>query len=120
MLIGHSSVSGKLRSLLEAVDHRFIQNEERVDSLDDLVLTDIGDLLLSLEARAPAQDFIPLANICAWVDKNWIDGVIKGIESGSQSSSTWLRKFTTGRASDYLLMAAVGMLIIVGILWGVA
>ena len=66
-----------------------------------------------------AKTILPLAKISAWVDKNWIDGVIKGIESGSQSTSTWLRQFTTGRASDYLLMAAIGMLAIVGILWGV-
>ncbi|HJM40708.1 MAG TPA: NADH-quinone oxidoreductase subunit L [Candidatus Thalassarchaeaceae archaeon] len=67
-----------------------------------------------------SRTLMPLAAICAWIDKNWVDGVIKGIESGSQSTSTWLRQFTTGRASDYLLMATVGMLIIVGILWGVA
>ena len=66
-----------------------------------------------------AKTIVPLAKISAWIDKNWIDGVIKGIESGSQSTSTWLRQFTTGRASDYLLMAAIGMLAIVGILWGV-
>ena len=66
-----------------------------------------------------AKTILPLAKISAWIDKNWIDGVIKGIESGSQSTSTWLRQFTTGRASDYLLMAAIGMLAIVGILWGV-
>ena len=66
------------------------------------------------------KTILPLATICAWIDKNWVDGVIKGIESGSQSTSTWIRQFTTGRASDYLLMAAVGMLVIIGILWGVA
>jgi len=66
-----------------------------------------------------ARTLLPLATICAWIDKNWVDGVIKGIESGSQSTSTWLRQFTTGRASDYLLMATIGMLVIVGILWGV-
>ena len=96
--------------------------------------TDVGDLATggfatALHNRLYIDDayewvisrtLMPLANICAWIDKNWVDGVIKGIESGSQSTSTWLRQFTTGRASDYLLMAAVGMLIIVGILWGVA
>ena len=66
------------------------------------------------------KTILPLAAICAWIDKNWVDGVIMGIESGSQSTSTWIRQFTTGRASDYLLMAAVGMLVIIGILWGVA
>ena len=66
-----------------------------------------------------ARTLLPLATICAWIDKNWVDGVIKGIESGSQSTSTWLRQFTTGRASDYLLMATIGMLVIVGVLWGV-
>ena len=66
-----------------------------------------------------SKTLLPLANISAWIDKNWVDGVIKGIERGSQWISTWLRQFTTGRASDYLLMTAIGMLIFVGILWGV-
>ena len=96
--------------------------------------TDVGDLATggfatALHNRLYIDDayewvisrtLMPLATISAWVDKNWIDGVIKGIESGSQWMSTWIRQFTTGRASDYLLMAAVGMLVIVGILWGVA
>lgn len=66
-----------------------------------------------------SKTLLPLANISAWIDKNWVDGVIKGIERGSQWLSTWIRQYTTGRASDYLLMTAIGMLIFVGILWGV-
>jgi hypothetical protein len=34
--------------------------------------------------------------------------------------SVWIRNLTTGRASDYLLMASIGVLAITGILWGVA
>ena len=30
-----------------------------------------------------SKTLLPLANISAWVDKNWVDGVIKGIERGS-------------------------------------
>jgi hypothetical protein len=66
-----------------------------------------------------SKTLLPLANISAWIDKNWVDGIIKGIERGSQWLSTWIRQYTTGRASDYLLMTAIGMLIFVGILWGV-
>ena len=104
-----------------------------VDLSGSMGHTDVGELAeggfaQALHNRLYIDDFyeyliaktiVPLANICAWIDKNWVDGVIKFIESGSQSTSTWLRQFTTGRASDYLLMAAVGMLVIVGLLWGV-
>jgi NADH-quinone oxidoreductase subunit L len=69
-----------------------------------------------------AKTIIPLGAACAWVDRVIIDGLgIKFlIENGTQSISTTVRSLTTGRASDYLLMAAIGMLAIVFILWGVA
>jgi len=63
---------------------------------------------------------MPFAMLAAWFDRRAVDGVIKGIESGSQSMSVWIRSLTTGRASDYLLMASIGVLAITGILWGVA
>jgi NADH-quinone oxidoreductase subunit L len=67
-----------------------------------------------------AKTIIPLAVIAAWFDKRGVDGVIKGIECGSQSASTWIRSLTTGRASDYILMTVIGMMAVLGILWGVA
>ncbi|MDP6906426.1 MAG: NADH-quinone oxidoreductase subunit L [Candidatus Thalassarchaeaceae archaeon] len=67
-----------------------------------------------------AKTILPLSAISAWFDRRGVDGVIKGIESGSQAASTWIRQLTTGRASDYILMTALGMLALVGILWGVA
>lgn len=67
-----------------------------------------------------AKTIIPLSLMAAWFDKRGVDGVIKGIESGSQAASCWIRQITTGRASDYILMTAIGMLLLVGILWGFA
>jgi NADH-quinone oxidoreductase subunit L len=67
-----------------------------------------------------AKTIMPFAMLAAWFDRRAVDGVIKGIESGSQSISVWIRNLTTGRASDYLLMASIGVLAITGILWGVA
>jgi len=63
---------------------------------------------------------IPLAGLSAWFDKNVIDGVIKQIESNSASGSVQVRRITTGSARDYILMAAVGMLSIFALLWGVS
>ncbi len=67
-----------------------------------------------------ARTVVPLGNLLAWFDKSGIDGVIKGIESGSQASSSWIRLMTTGSARDYILMAAVGALCIFALLWGMA
>ena len=53
-------------------------------------------------------------------DKNVIDGVIKKIESGSQSISKVVRSMTTGSARDYILMVSVGAIVIFFLLWGVA
>ena len=53
-------------------------------------------------------------------DKNVVDGVIKKIESGSQSISKVVRSLTTGSARDYILMVSVGALAIFFLLWGVA
>ena len=49
---------------------------------------------------------VPIGLGAALFDKKGIDGVIKGIESGSQSTSTWVRKLTTGSARDYIMMVA--------------
>ncbi|MEC8249158.1 MAG: proton-conducting transporter membrane subunit, partial [Candidatus Thermoplasmatota archaeon] len=56
----------------------------------------------------------------AETDKNVVDGVIKKIESGSQSISKVVRSMTTGSARDYILMVSVGALAIFFLLWGVA
>ena len=63
---------------------------------------------------------IPLASIAAWFDKNVIDGVIKRVESNSVFGSIQIRRVTTGRASDYILMAAVGALCIFALSLGVS
>ena len=55
----------------------------------------------------------------AHADSKFIDGAIKTIESSSQSASTSLRKLTTGSARDYILMAAVGTLMLFVLIWGV-
>ena len=56
----------------------------------------------------------------AETDKNVVDGVIKKIETGTQSISKVVRSMTTGSARDYILMVAVGTLAIFFLLWGVA
>jgi len=60
------------------------------------------------------------SNKSAETDKNVVDGVIKKIESGSQSISKVVRSMTTGSARDYILMVSVGALAIFFLLWGVA
>ena len=67
-----------------------------------------------------AKTAIPLAGLSAWFDKNVIDGVIKQIESNSSTGSLQVRRITTGSARDYILMAAVGMLSIFALVWGVS
>ncbi|MED5291674.1 MAG: proton-conducting transporter membrane subunit, partial [Candidatus Thermoplasmatota archaeon] len=52
------------------------------------------------------------ANISAAFDKNVVDGTIKTIESTSQKLSTQVRRLTTGSARDYIMMAALGVLVI--------
>ena len=56
----------------------------------------------------------------AETDKNVVDGVIKKIETGTQSISKVVRSMTTGSARDYILMVSVGTLAIFFLLWGVA
>ena len=63
---------------------------------------------------------VPIGLGAALFDRKGIDGVIKGIESGSQSTSTWIRKLTTGSARDYIMMVALGSLLLVGLIWGMA
>ncbi len=67
-----------------------------------------------------AKTAIPLASFSAWFDQNVIDGVIKQIASKSAFGSVQIRRVTTGSARDYILMAAVGMLSIFALIWGVS
>lgn len=66
-----------------------------------------------------AKTIIPLAAALAWFDRRVIDGAIKGIEWGSQKLSADVRNLTTGRASDYIMMAVIGAFSILVLLWGV-
>ena len=55
---------------------------------------------------------VGFANISAAFDRNVVDGTIKTIESTSQKISTQVRRLTTGSARDYIMMAALGVLVI--------
>jgi NADH:ubiquinone oxidoreductase subunit 5 (subunit L)/multisubunit Na+/H+ antiporter MnhA subunit len=63
---------------------------------------------------------IPFSALSAWFDRKIIDGIVKAIERGSQTSSEKIRLLTTGSARDYILYAAVGALSIIFILMGVS
>ncbi len=63
---------------------------------------------------------VGFANLSAIFDSRFIDGVIKTIESTSQEVSRKVRSLTTGSARDYIMMTALGTLLIFMILWGVA
>ena len=78
-----------------------------------LYFDDLYEMILTKTA-------VPLAGLSAWFDKNIIDGVIKQIESNSSTGSLQVRRITTGSARDYILMAAVGMLSIFALVWGVS
>ena len=67
-----------------------------------------------------ARTVIPFADFTAWFDRNIIDGIVKQIESKSVLGSFEIRKFTTGSARDYILMATVGALCIFVLLMGVS
>ena len=61
------------------------------------------------------------ANLLAWFDRQVVDGILirKGIEEGTQATSTIVRRMTTGSARDYIMMGAVGTLVLFGLVWGV-
>ena len=63
---------------------------------------------------------VGFAKLSAIFDTKFIDGVIKAIESTSQATSRRLRSLTTGSARDYIMMTALGTLVIFMLLWGVA
>ena len=45
--------------------------------------------------------------------------MVKQVESKSVLGSVQIRNLTTGSARDYILMATVGMLSIIALLWGI-
>jgi NADH-quinone oxidoreductase subunit L len=67
-----------------------------------------------------AKTAIPLSVLAAWFDKNVIDGMVKQVEANSVFGSLQIRRATTGRARDYIMMTAVGMLSIFALAWGVS
>ena len=62
--------------------------------------------------------FVPFAFFIAWFDKRGVDGVVKGIEKTSSTSSSWIRTLTTGSARDYIMMVALGTLVIFVLIGG--
>ena len=62
----------------------------------------------------------PLAAFAAWFDKRVIDGLVKQVEANSVFGSIQVRRVTTGKARDYILMTAVGALSIFALAWGVS
>ena len=56
------------------------------------------------------------AVLSATFDRKVIDGTIKTIERSSQKISLSVRKLTTGSARDYIMMAALGVLVIYAML----
>ena len=66
-----------------------------------------------------ARTVIPFSEFTAWFDRKVIDGMVKQVESKSVLGSVQIRNLTTGSARDYILMATVGMLSIIALLWGI-
>ena len=69
---------------------------------------------------ALSKTVLPFSAFAAWFDRTVIDGIVKKVESNSVLGSIQIRRVTTGRASDYILMAAVGALSIFALAWGVS
>jgi len=104
-LVSASSKFGKqdVSSLAESDLSVALQNRLYFDDLYEGVL---------------ARTVIPFSQFTAWFDRNVIDGLVKQIETKSVSGSVQVRGLTTGSARDYILMATVGMLSIITLLWG--
>ena len=69
---------------------------------------------------ALSKTVLPFAAFAAWFDRTVIDGIVKKVESNSVLGSVQIRRVPTGRASDYILMVAVGALSIFALAWGVS
>ncbi|HHZ73632.1 MAG TPA: NADH-quinone oxidoreductase subunit L [Candidatus Poseidoniales archaeon] len=94
-------------------------------NVDELANSGLADALHrrlyfdELYEWAISKTVIPISQAFTWFDTHVIDGAIKGIEYGSQKISRDVRKVTTGSASDYILVAVIGMFSILVLLWGV-
>jgi NADH-quinone oxidoreductase subunit L len=105
-----TSISGKFGSQ----DVTEMSNSSLSEALQNRLYLDYYyELVLS-------KTVLPLAALAAWFDRTVIDGIIKKVESNSVLGSIQIRRVTTGRASDYILMAAVGALSIFALAWGVS
>ena len=62
---------------------------------------------------------IPFSSFSSWFDRKIIDGIVRGLEKGSQASSQKIRLLTTGSTRDYILYATIGALSIIFLLMGV-
>ena len=69
---------------------------------------------------ALSKTVLPFAAFAAWFDRTVIDGIVKKVEANSGLGAVQIRRVTTGRASDYILMVAVGALSIFALAWGVS
>lgn len=70
--------------------------------------------------KAMLKIVVGFAKLSAVFDSKFIDGVIKTIETTTQQASRRVRAITTGSARDYIMMTALGTLIIFMMLWGVS
>jgi NADH:ubiquinone oxidoreductase subunit 5 (subunit L)/multisubunit Na+/H+ antiporter MnhA subunit len=103
-----------LSSRLGSQDVDELANSQLAEALQRrLYFDDLYEMVL-------AKTVVPFAAFAAWFDQNVIDGVIKQVESNSVFGSVQIRRLTTGSARDYILMAAVGMLSVFALVWGVS
>ncbi|MBF71575.1 MAG: hypothetical protein CMA95_03630, partial [Euryarchaeota archaeon] len=104
----------KLSGKFGKQDVSWLSESQLAEALDKRLYFD--DLYEGILART----VIPFADFTAWFDRNIVDGIIKQIESKSVLGSFEVRKFTTGSAGDYILMATVGVICIFVLLMGVS
>ncbi len=104
----------KLSGKFGKQDVSWLSESQLAEALDKRLYFD--DLYEGILART----VVPFADFTAWFDRNIVDGIIKQIESKSVLGSFEVRKFTTGSAGDYILMATVGVICIFVLLMGVS
>ena len=116
----------KMHGFVYTLEHAFLpsdMNTRLVGWTTILLSFIIGPIIAARIHGGKLQEgtkAIAFANLSAWFDRTIIDGIIKQVESKSVSSSLQVRKITTGSARDYILMAAVGMISIFILIWGVS
>ncbi len=50
-----------------------------------------------------------LSRVFAWLDRYVVDGMLNGIGAGALTAGEWLRRFQTGRATDYVYVVMLGV-----------